>query len=194
MNKKLFLFGTMLCLWLLMPMSSWASPLESPISIGTRGSDVEYVQRLLAQSGYYQGEIDGIFGNDTHQAVVSFQRSSELPVDGVVDSSLVKYLERASAQTSRFGRSIRMQATAYSAYDPGNGSYTAAGHFLRKGLVAVDPNVIPLGTRLYIPGYGYAIADDTGGAIVGNRIDLAFDSRWEALQFGRRAVTVYILE
>jgi 3D (Asp-Asp-Asp) domain-containing protein len=86
-----------------------------------------------------------------------------------------------------------MSATAYTAYDDGNGSYTYRGNLLRKGLVAVDPAQIPLGTRLYIEGYGYAIADDVGGAIKGNKIDLAFDNRADALQFGRRNVTVHIL-
>jgi 3D (Asp-Asp-Asp) domain-containing protein len=87
-----------------------------------------------------------------------------------------------------------MDATAYSAEDPGCGPYTARGSRVAKGLVAVDPGVIPLGTRLYITGYGPAVADDTGGAIHGQVIDLAFNSRSEALQFGRRQVTVYILE
>ena len=59
--------------------------------------------------------------------------------------------------------------------------------------MAVDPHVIPLGTRLYIPGYGFAIADDTGGAIKGHVIDLAFDSHQEAINFGVRHITVYIL-
>ena len=86
-----------------------------------------------------------------------------------------------------------MNASASSAYDSGNSQYTSNGSFLRKGLVAVDPAYIPLGTRLYIPGYGYAIADDVGGSIKGNRIDLAFDSHSEALAFGRRNVVVYIV-
>ena len=86
-----------------------------------------------------------------------------------------------------------MKATAYSRFDPGCGSYTARGNLLHKGLVAVDPHVIPLGTRLYIPGYGFAIADDTGGAIKGHVIDLAFDSHQEAINFGVRHITVYIL-
>ena len=63
----------------------------------------------------------------------------------------------------------------------------------RHGIVAVDPRVIPLGSHLYIPGYGRATAGDTGGAIQGNRIDLGFNSSTDALQFGRRSVTVYVL-
>lgn len=60
-------------------------------------------------------------------------------------------------------------------------------------MVAVDPSVIPLGTQLYIEGYGYAVAADTGGAINGNHIDLAMDSVSEALDFGRQQVVVHVL-
>lgn len=60
-------------------------------------------------------------------------------------------------------------------------------------LVAVDPRVIPLGSRLYIDGFGYAVAADTGGAIKGNRIDILFDNHFTALQFGRKTIRVYLL-
>ena len=73
------------------------------------------------------------------------------------------------------------------------GGMTAIGRPAGHGIVAVDPSVIPLGTRLYIPGYGFAIAGDTGGAIHGNRIDLGFNSYADAIRFGRREVTVYRL-
>lgn len=95
-------------------------------------------------------------------------------------------------------RVLQMIATAY---DPGPGSCgasadgrTATGHIAQKGVCAVDPRVIPLGTKLWIDGYGYALACDTGGAIKGNRIDVCFNTRWEALRWGRRVVTVYIIE
>jgi 3D (Asp-Asp-Asp) domain-containing protein len=58
----------------------------------------------------------------------------------------------------------------------------------------VDPDIIPLGSRLYIDGYGFARAEDTGGAIKGERIDLFMDSRAEANRFGKRWVTVYVLK
>jgi 3D (Asp-Asp-Asp) domain-containing protein len=91
-----------------------------------------------------------------------------------------------------------MEATAY---DPGPIScgkyadgYTAIGMKAEKGVVAVDPRVIPMRTRLYVEGYGLAIAADTGGAIKGNRIDLCFPTYQEALRYGRRTVKVYLLD
>ena len=85
--------------------------------------------------------------------------------------------------------------------NPGDRGYgiTASGMKAARGIVAVDPRVIPLGTKLYIESldgsadYGYAIAGDTGGAIKGNRVDLFMDTKAEALQWGRRSVKVYIL-
>lgn len=96
--------------------------------------------------------------------------------------------------TSRIAASaIQMVATAYTAGCSGCSGITAIGRPAGHGIVAVDPRVIPLGTRLYIPGYGFALAGDTGGAIKGYRIDLGFNSYSDALRFGRRPVTVYRL-
>ena len=89
---------------------------------------------------------------------------------------------------------MSMEASAYLPTD-GNGScMTATGIPATYGVAAVDPSIIPLGTRLYIPGYGEAIAADTGGAIRGYMIDLCMESYSEAMSFGRRNVTVYVLD
>ena len=87
---------------------------------------------------------------------------------------------------------LRVSATAYSSQDPGVGKYTSTGARVKRGIIAVDPRVIPLGTKIYVPGYGYGVAADTGGSIRGNRIDVAFDTRAEALRFGRKTVTIKI--
>jgi len=86
-----------------------------------------------------------------------------------------------------------MEATAYLPTDGDGQCITATGIRATAGVVAVDPEVIPLGSRVYIPGYGFAIAADTGGAIIGNRIDLCMEDYDEAIQFGRRPVKVYVL-
>lgn len=94
----------------------------------------------------------------------------------------------------RYVRALDITATAYNEADgmtPGVMTYT--GMRVRRGVVAVDPQVIPLGTRLYVEGYGPAIAADTGGAIKGSRIDLYMESLTEARAFGVRPVRVYIL-
>jgi 3D (Asp-Asp-Asp) domain-containing protein len=90
-------------------------------------------------------------------------------------------------------RALSMMATAYTAGCYGCSGVTATGFRAGHGIVAVDPNVIPLGTKLYVPGYGRAVAGDTGGDIHGRRIDLGFDSLAEAMRFGRREITVYVL-
>jgi 3D (Asp-Asp-Asp) domain-containing protein len=85
--------------------------------------------------------------------------------------------------------------SGYSAGPAGGslGNWTATGMRCVRGAVATDPRVIPLGTKMYIEGYGYAFACDTGGAIKGNRIDLAFNSPRECFQHGRRKQRVWIL-
>jgi len=84
---------------------------------------------------------------------------------------------------------ITFEATAYT----WTGYRTATGTWPSRGTVAVDPNVIPLGSVLYVEGYGPAVAADTGGDIKGQRIDLYMDSYEEAIQFGRREVQVEVV-
>ena len=96
-----------------------------------------------------------------------------------------------------YWRTFRMLATSYSASTAGvspSASYygrTALGLKMRHGIVAVDPNVIPLSSRVYVPGYGVGLAGDTGGAIKGKRIDLGFDD--SNLELWYRWVDVYLL-
>lgn len=109
------------------------------------------------------------------------------------------FITTHTGEVVRYLRSYNFKATAYSKHDPGCNEYTATGTKVRYGVVAVDPKVIPLGSKLYIKTndgiyiYGYAVAEDTGASIKENRIDLYFDSIEECLRFGRRECTVYLL-
>ncbi|MFD1362595.1 ubiquitin-like domain-containing protein [Lentibacillus salinarum] len=96
------------------------------------------------------------------------------------------------------GNVMHMNASAYTVDCLGcNGSgHTATGINLKENpnVVSVDPNVIPLGSRIWVEGYGNAIAGDTGGHIKGNRIDLHFESKSKANSFGRKTVKVKVLD
>lgn len=118
------------------------------------------------------------------------------PVDEIVTSRRPAQLASRGAYTG--ARTLNVLATAY---DPGPGSCgkfangsTCNGKRAGYGIVAVDPKVIPLGSKLHIPGYGYAIAADVGGAIKGNRVDLGFNSRSGSFKWGKRWVRVMIVE
>ncbi len=98
-----------------------------------------------------------------------------------------------------YTRSMQSVATAYTNTDPGCSEWTATGTVARYGAIAVDPKVIPYGTRMYIVSndgkyvYGTAVAEDCGGAIKGNRIDLYYDTEAECWDFGVRGCTIYFL-
>lgn len=116
--------------------------------------------------------------------------------EGIGEYASFEHLAKRSIDsTYRLATSaLTMIATAYTANCFGCSGITAIGRAAGHGIVAVDPRVIPLGTHLYIPGYGQAVAGDTGGAIRGNRIDLGFNSHGDAMSFGRRPITVYVIK
>ncbi|MBS4912540.1 MAG: peptidoglycan-binding protein [Veillonella sp.] len=160
---------------------------------GDRGRTVSDLQVRLASSGFSPGSVDGIFGQGTADALKRFQQANGLTPTGEADQKTMNLLAKERGIPTEYKKAISMNASAYSADDPGNSAYTARGNLLKRGYVSVDPDVIPLGTAVYVEGYGYAVADDIGGAIVGNRIDLAMDSHGEAINYGRQTVMVYIL-
>lgn len=136
------------------------------------------------------------------------EKIAKEPVNKIVEKG-TKEVDFTIATRGAFAgkKEMIMVATAYDlSYEstgkkPGDKWYglTASGTKARPGVVAVDPKVIPLGTKLYIesldgtPDYGYAIAEDTGGAIKGNKIDLFMEDAKKVKAFGRRKVKVYIL-
>lgn len=91
----------------------------------------------------------------------------------------------------RYVKILACDTVAYSA-DPEDSTYL--GYPARQGSVAVDPDFIPLGTELWIPGYGIGIAADIGAAVVGNIVDLCMDTYEESCEWGRQDVDIYVLE
>jgi 3D (Asp-Asp-Asp) domain-containing protein len=85
------------------------------------------------------------------------------------------------------GRTLNVMAYSYCLT-----GRTASGRYTAPGIVAVDPRVIPLGSKLYIPGYGWGVAADTGGAIVGNKIDVWYPSLGQCYAWGVRNVTIQV--
>jgi 3D (Asp-Asp-Asp) domain-containing protein len=103
----------------------------------------------------------------------------------------------AAATSNTSSREITVKATAYTASCEGCSGTTATGINLKANpnakVIAVDPSVIPLGSKVYVEGYGNAIAGDTGGAIKGNRIDIFIPSNQDAINFGVKQLKVTIL-
>ena len=128
------------------------------------------------------------------------------PVSEIIEKGTNNLIVTSRGNTS-YRKAVTMTATAYDlsfescGKRPGDKYYglTASGTKVRPGVVAVDPKVIPLGTKLYVKSldgtkdYGFAVAEDTGGAIKGNKIDLFFHNSKDVYKFGRRKVKVYIL-
>jgi len=160
----------------------------------------EGLKRTYIRKKYINGQLVS--------TAVEKEEIAKEPVTQIVEKGTRERVVPTSRGNTRYRKAITMQATGYdlsyqsTGKSPGDKYYgiTASGMRARVGVVAIDPRVIPYGTKLYIKSldgtkdYGFAIAGDTGGAIKGNRIDLFFNSRREALRFGRRNVKVYILE
>jgi Domain of unknown function (DUF348)./G5 domain./3D domain. len=129
------------------------------------------------------------------------ERIIKEPLSKIIEVGTLGVLKTSRGDTIRYTKVLTMTATAYDAtYEstgkkPGDKGYgiTYSGIPVREGIVAVDPRVIPLGTKLYVEGYGYALAADTGGAIKGNRIDLYYDDPKVVARFGIQKRKVYIL-
>ncbi|MGJ7045802.1 G5 domain-containing protein [Thermoanaerobacterium thermosulfurigenes] len=113
------------------------------------------------------------------------------PITKIVQVGTLGLLTTSRGETYRYREMKIMDATGY---DAPPGSLTYSGATVGRGIIAVDPRVIPLGTRLYVEGYGPGVAADIGEAIKGNIIDLFFTSYREACNWGRRTVRVYILK
>ena len=107
-------------------------------------------------------------------------------------------VKTASVDASESGKEIYVSSTAYTASCNGCSGVTATGVNLKNNpnakVIAVDPSVIPLGSQVYVEGYGYAVAADKGGAIKGHKIDVFFPSTSDAYRWGVKKVKVRIID
>ncbi|RYL87567.1 3D domain-containing protein [Sporolactobacillus sp. THM19-2] len=159
--------------------------------------------------------VDGVTGPETWKSIENLlirqKKGENVRPDQQVFKELKRGTSKKTGKSSPTGkvekkerekvtiiREFYANSTAYTAFCSGCSGTTATGINLRANpnakVVAVDPAVIPLGTKLYVEGYGHAVAGDTGGAIKGRRIDVFFKDNQTALQWGRRTVKVKILE
>lgn len=158
----------------------------------------------LKKSVYQECFVDGELIQRTLEEEIVYKD----PVDEIIEVGTKERTVATSRSGFRFNNEMDMVATGYDLSYESCGKYpddpyygiTASGAKAQPGTVAVDPSVIPLGTKLYIastdgsPDYGFATALDTGSAIKGYRVDLFMEDNRDALDYGKRQVKVYVLE
>jgi len=165
---------------------------ELPFQVVTKSADfpVGLPDRVIAHgsAGMDEQTVKVTYedGVEVDRAILS-QRTLRKPVEQVVARGSQTSVSRGG-QAFAFKRAIQVRATAYS--QPGG--TTSVGYSVGRGVIAVDPGVIPYYSRMWVEGYGWGSALDTGGAIVGNRVDLYFDTEAEALAWGVRNIIVYV--
>ncbi|WP_343287511.1 ubiquitin-like domain-containing protein [Bacillus sp. CGMCC 1.16541] len=146
-------------------------------------------------------------GKETSRKLVKTEEQKEskdkvLAVGSKVVKPVTQTAAKVDTQVSRsnggsVSKEFTVNSTAYTAYCNGCSGKTRTGFDLRANpnakVIAVDPNVIPLGSKVYVEGYGYAVAADTGGAIKGHKIDVFFPDKSKAYRWGRRTVKIKVL-
>ncbi|WP_276914504.1 3D domain-containing protein [Aneurinibacillus aneurinilyticus] len=196
--KKIVVFTAAAGMMVSAPFMAQASMGEQTLHYGMKNSDVRELQFALKNQGYFDFyTATGYYGTITVAAVKSFQRAKGLDVDGIAGPKTFKALN-TSGENARQGKVMTVESSAYTANCAGCSGVTSQGINLKENpgakVISVDPSVIPLGSRVYVEGYGTAIAGDTGGAIKGKKIDVFFPEREQALQWGRKNVMVKVIE
>ena len=169
----------------------------------TEGQDGQ--MQCLANVSYRNGqEIDRTVVKQTvtHQPIDALIAVGTAPVDAESTGKAFigdGYIILPTGEKLTYSGTMQVVATAYSHFDEGCDMITSTGTVVRIGTVAVDPRLIPYGTRMFIVSndgeyiYGVSTAEDCGGAIIDNRIDLYYPTLRQCFDFGRRDCTVYFL-
>ncbi|GED17436.1 3D domain-containing protein [Aneurinibacillus migulanus] len=180
------------------PLMAQASMGDQTLRYGMENNDVRELQTALKNRGHFDFHTaTGYYGTITVDAVKSFQRAKGLDVDGIAGPQTFKALNTSDENVQQ-GKVMTVESSAYTANCAGCSGVTSQGINLKENpdakVISVDPSVIPLGSKVYVEGYGTAIAGDTGGAIKGKKIDVFFPEREQALQWGRKNVTVKVIK
>ena len=168
----------------------WSIANANGVSVGSLkawnnlSSNTIVVGQELAVNGSASAEVEQVEGNTSSNQTETKTINNNSSAEQQEDNNVAK--------------TINVEATAYTAYCTGCSGVTSTGIDLRanpnRKVIAVDPDVIPLGSEVYVEGYGKAIAGDIGGAIQGNRIDVFIPNQSDALAFGHKNVEVTVYE
>jgi uncharacterized protein YabE (DUF348 family) len=157
----------------------------------------EYVETQAGVNGFVRREYAVVYENGVEVSRKQVSEFTVLPTYRIVSQGTAVPTAAppvvASTMNPECGRILNVWATWYTAASAGGSGTTATGTTVKKGTVAVDPSVIPLGTRMYIPGYGYGVAEDTGGGVIGNFIDLGYGPD-DVYDWSSRYVDICILD
>jgi uncharacterized protein YabE (DUF348 family) len=165
--------------------NSLAKGKEKVISNGEEGQVKKHFEVILEN------------GKEVSRKLVKTEKVSDSKDKIVAVGTKVNTQTVSRSKSEPAGREFYVSSTAYTANCSGCSGITATGFNLKANpnarVIAVDPSVIPLGSKVWVEGYGYATALDTGGAIRGNKIDVFFSSKSEAYSWGRRTVRIKII-
>jgi 3D (Asp-Asp-Asp) domain-containing protein len=175
------------------PVSGFAAMGDHTLRPGVWDNDVYELQGKLKAMGYFDFAVTtGYYGPVTKDAVIKYQKAKGLSVDGIAGQQTFN-----SIQNNIQRKGMTVAATAYTANCDGCSGITSSGTSLKEipyaKVIAVDPDVIPMGSVVYVPGYGYAVAADTGGGINGNEIDVYMKNYSDAVNWGRKNVNITII-
>jgi 3D (Asp-Asp-Asp) domain-containing protein len=193
--KKIVAAGVMAGAMMFSPVIGQAAMGDETLRQGMWDQDIHELQAKLKALGYFDYKVTtGYYGSVTKDAVTKFQRAKGIKVDGIAGPQTFSALGNSSYKK----RTLTVDATAYTADCEGCSGTTANGTNLKDipyaKVIAVDPDVIPLNSVVYVEGYGYAVAADTGGGINGNEIDVYKQRHDDAVNWGRKTVQVTVID
>ena len=157
---------------------------------GEKGILRQVVKTFEAEGQIIDQQVKSSIELKSPKQEVILQNSKPVPKKRVVIEKSLPTAEGLDLTKMKISLTLNVESTAYTY----TGNKTATGVEPRQGLIAVDPKVIAMGSKVYIEGYGYAIAADTGGAIRGNRIDVFFPTLRQCMDWGRRSVHIYVIQ